>query len=65
MSAVFFVYFMIPNIWTVSNLSMPSYLILIVWSVFGFLLFRMVFGKDKHDRFGKSTGIWIAFLFGF
>ena len=63
MSAVFFVYFMIPNIWTVSNLSMPSYLILIVWSVFGFLLFRMVFGKDKHDRFGKSTGIWIAFLF--
>lgn len=62
-SLVFFIYFMVPNIWTVSNLHAESYLILIVWSLLGFLFFRMVFSHDKHDRFGKTTTVWIVLLF--
>ncbi len=62
-SVIFLIYFMVPNIWTVNSLPTESYLILIVWSVLGFLFFRYVFGKDTHDRFGKSTAIWVALLF--
>ncbi len=62
-SVLFFIYFMVPNIWTVSNLSAESYLILIVWSIVGFMFFRMVFSHDKQDRFGKTTTVWIALLF--
>ena len=63
LSLLFFLYFMVPNIWTVSSLSRESYLILIAWSVLGFLFFRFVFSKDKHDRFGKTTAVWVALLF--
>lgn len=62
-SLLFFIYFMVPNIWTVSNLPAESYLILIVWSVLGFLFFRMVFSHDKLGRFGKTTTVWIVLLF--
>ena len=62
-SLLFFLYFMVPNLWTVSGLSMASYLILIVWSVLGFLFFRSVFSKDTRHRFGKSTAVWVALLF--
>ena len=61
-SFVLFVYFMVPNLWTVSSLSEESYLILIIWSLVGFLFFRMVFRHDKHDRFGKTTMVWIVLL---
>ncbi|MBE7004493.1 MAG: amino acid permease [Ruminococcaceae bacterium] len=63
LSLLFFLYFMVPNLWTVSALSAESYLILIVWSVIGFLFFRYVFREDTQDRFGKSTAVWITLLF--
>ena len=62
-SVLFFLYFMVPNIWTVSSLSTESYLILILWSVLGFVFFRYVFDHDRHERFGRSTAVWIALLF--
>lgn len=62
-SLLFMIYFMVPNIWTVSNLPAESYLILIVWSILGFLFFRMVFSHDKQNRFGKTTAVWIVLLF--
>ncbi len=63
LSLLFFLYFMVPNIWTVGGLSAASYLILIVWSVIGFLFFRIVFSRDTNERFGKTTAVWIALLF--
>lgn len=54
---------MVPSVWSASTLSSVSYMILIAWSVLGFLFFRMVFRKDTHDRFGKSTALWGALLF--
>lgn len=62
-SLLFFLYLMVPSVWSASTLSSVSYMILIAWSVLGFLFFRMVFRKDTHDRFGKSTALWGALLF--
>ncbi|MBR4904089.1 MAG: response regulator, partial [Selenomonadaceae bacterium] len=63
-SVIFFLYFMVPNVWTVSAMTTESYLILIIWSILGFVFFRYVFQRDnEHKRFGKSTISWIALLF--
>ena len=62
-SALFFLYFLVPNIWTVGALSSESYLILILWSVLGFAFFRWVFRRDTGGRFGKTTVAWVALLF--
>ncbi len=62
-SVLFFIYFMIPNFWTVSALSTESYMILIAWSILGFIFFRYIFERDSHKRLGKSTIVWIVLLF--
>ena len=62
-SLIFFLYFMVPNVWTVSAMSTESYLILILWSILGFGFFRYIFQRDTERRFGKSTISWIALLF--
>ena len=58
----FALYFLIPNLSSVSTLSTESYLILTVWSILGLLFFRRVFGKDTRNRFGKSIVVWIVLL---
>ncbi len=63
-SLIFFIYFMVPNVWTVSAMTTESYLILIIWSILGFVFFRYIFQRDNEQRrFGKSTISWIALLF--
>ena len=63
-SVIFFLYFMLPTVWIVDAMSNESYLILIIWSIFGFVFFRYVFERDKERRrFGNSTISWIALLF--
>ena len=62
-SVLFFAYFMVPNFWTISAMATESFLILIVWSLLGFLLFRFVFHLDTRRRFGTSIVVWIALLF--
>ncbi|MBO7618899.1 MAG: amino acid permease [Victivallales bacterium] len=62
-SRLFFLYFMVPNFWTVGGMSAESYLILIAWSILGFVFFRYIFQKDMHRRVGKSTVLWMTMLF--
>ena len=62
-SLIFFLYFMVPNVWTVAAMTTESYLILICWSILGFVFFRYIFQRDNERRFGKSTISWIALLF--
>ncbi len=63
-SLIFFLYFMVPNVWTVAAMTTESYLILICWSILGFAFFRYIFQRDYGQRrFGKSTISWIALLF--
>ncbi len=61
-SFVFFIYFMLPNLASSSALSAESYLILIFWSLLGFVYFRIVFTWDKKNRFGRSTIAWVSLL---
>ncbi len=61
-SAFFLLYFLIPNLWSVSTLSMESYLMFLVWSVLGFVTFYLIFRRDSSRRLGKSTLIWIVLL---
>ena len=62
-SVMFFLYFLVPNFMTVSALTTESYLILVAWSVLGFLFFRYIFQRDTAQRFGKSTVVWLTLLF--
>lgn len=62
-SVLFFCFPIIPNLWSLSSLASESYLLLVVWSILGFSFFRLVFQKDKKNRFGKSTVVWIALIF--
>ena len=61
-SGVFALYFLIPNVLSVTTLSTESYLILAAWSILGFLFYRMVFKHDTERRLGRSTVVWIALL---
>lgn len=63
MSVLFSLYLLIPNVWSISGLADESYLILAIWSVLGFVFFRITFEKDKEKRLGKSTVAWVALLF--
>ncbi len=61
-SAFFLLYFMVPNFWSVATLSMESYLMFLIWSVLGFVIFYLIFRRDRSHRLGKSTSIWILLL---
>lgn len=63
LSVVFTCYFLIPNFWSASKMAPASYLILIAWSILGFIFFHYVFRRDEQRRFGKSTVVWIVLLF--
>ena len=61
-SVFFFLYFMIPLDYDSAILAKESYIILIIWSMLGFVFFRYIFKRDRARRFGKSTVAWISLL---
>ncbi|MBR4157676.1 MAG: amino acid permease [Oscillospiraceae bacterium] len=61
-SAAFLVYYLIPNKSNVADLSTESYLMLLSWSVLGFIAYYFVFRNDGTRRMGKSTAAWIVLL---
>ncbi len=62
-SVIFVTFLLFPNFWSSNVLATESYFILVAWSVCGFILFQKVFKRDKEQRFGKSTIVWIVMLF--
>ena len=62
-AAMFFVFPLVPNFWSVNALATESYFILAAWAMLGLLLFWMAFRADDRMRFGKSTVVWISLLF--
>ena len=63
MAVFFLLYLLIPHIWTVSALAKESYLILSIWSILGLICFRQIFTRDRKERFGRNTAVWIVLLF--
>ncbi len=61
-SAFFLLYFLFPTIWSVGALSTESYLILLSWSVLGFIIFAWMYRRDPKERMGKSTTVWVVLL---
>ena len=62
-STVFLIYFLFPNLWVVDALEPESYFILSAWSIVGIVVFRGVFGRDRHGRLGTSIMAWMVLLF--
>ena len=62
-SVAFLVYFLVPNFWVTEVLATESYLIMVVWSVIGIVIFRAIFSRDTPGRLGRSPVAWLALLF--
>ncbi len=58
-SMIFAVFYLLPNIRSQSELAAESYMILILWSVIGMIVFRVLMKRDTTRRFGKSMVVWI------
>ncbi len=54
--------FFLPNYFAGSMMATESYLILVLWCILGFVVYRILFGRDLDHRFGHSTVVWIALL---
>ena len=61
-SVLFALEFLIPNILSISTLSLESYFILTIWSILGFLYFRIFLNRDKERKMGRSISAWIVLL---
>ena len=61
-SIFFLLYFLVPNKWAASKLASESYLMLLFWILIGFIVFYVMFKKDKLKRIGKSTVVWVVML---
>ena len=61
-SLLFALEFLIPNLLSITTLSMESYLIITIWSILGFLYFRVFLHRDKERRMGHSILAWIVLL---
>ena len=51
---------LVPNYLSGSTLSPESYLLLAVWCILGFLLYRRAFRQDVQSRFGHSIIMWVS-----
>ena len=56
-------FLLVPNLMSINTMSAESYLILVIWSILGFLFFRFIFKRDNAQRFGKSVIAWVVMLF--
>ena len=61
-SLLFALAFLIPNLISITTLSTESYLILSIWSICGFLYFRIFLRRDHERRMGRSIVTWVVLL---
>ena len=55
-------YLLFPNLFSDMTLETETYILLIIWSIIGFLYFRNIISKDQARRFGKAIIVWITLL---
>ena len=61
-SVVFSLLLLVPNYLSTSVLSAESYLVLAIWCILGFLLYRYIFKRDMQQRFGRSPVVWTGIV---
>ena len=59
-SALLGIMLLVPNYLSGSTLSPESYLLLALWCILGFLLYRREFRQDTNSRFGHSIIMWVS-----
>ena len=62
LSIVVLLLFIVPNYASGTMMATESYLLLVLWSILGFLVYRFVFLNDRQQRFGKSTVVWLSII---
>jgi len=62
-SVIFFFCPLLPGLLIGGSMATESYLMLAVWSLFGFAYYWYTFKTDKQERFGHSTSMCIMILF--
>ena len=58
--AAYGAYLLIPNLFTVGSMETESYFIFALWSLLGFIYFRMILRRDTERRYGNSIIVWIS-----
>ena len=53
---------MVPNYLTGDSMAPEAYLLLAVWCLIGFIVYRSAFRRDRQLRFGNSTVVWVALI---
>ena len=62
MSIVFCLLLLVPNGILGNVLSAKAYLVLSIWCIVGFAIYRQVFKHDAQQRFGRSPVVWTGFV---
>ena len=62
LSAFIMLLFIVPNYADGSMMATESYLVLVLWCIFGFFVFRSVSRRDRTGRFGRSVVVWVVIL---
>ena len=62
-STFFFFFPLTPTLWNMNTIATESFMILMAWSIVGFIVYRAVFMRDQENRFGKSSIMWVTMLF--
>ena len=62
MSVAFCLLLLVPNYLAGRVLSAESYLVLALWCIVGFTLYRSVFKHDGFQRFGRSPVVWTGIV---
>ena len=62
LSAVICALFIVPNYFSGTMMATESYLILVLWSILGFLYYLYVLKQDRLQRYGGSLVVWVALI---
>lgn len=58
----FGLYLLLPNLFTAGSMATETYFLFVIWSILGFIYFRIILKRDRRNRFGQSIIVWIALL---
>ena len=62
-SVIFILFFTLPSLQTENKLSTESFIILVIWSIIGIVVFRLMMQRDRSHKIGKSEIAWLVLFF--
>lgn len=58
----FGLYLLIPELFGMGSIERETYFLFTVWTILGFMFFRVILKHDASGNFGRSIVVWIALL---